>query len=73
MIPCPYCGSTPILIQYRGVIAHRKHFAYRMTCSSCGASTWFSCTRNAAKRAWDRGDVTRMTVLEDWDISEVDG
>ena len=60
--PCPYCGSTPIIMQYRG-----------MTCSSCVASTWDSCTRNAAKWAWDRGDVFRVTILEDPDNDEVDG
>lgn len=73
MIPCPYCGGTPTLMQYRGVIAHRKYFAYRMACLSCGASTWDSGTRNAAKRAWENGDVMMMTILEDLDIGEVKG
>ena len=73
MIPCPYCGGTPTLMQYRGVIAHRKCFAYRMTCSSCGASTLDCCTRNFAKWAWDRGDVMKMTLIDDPDIGEVDG
>lgn len=73
MISCPYCGNTPILMQYRGMIAHRKCFAYRMTCSSCGASTLDSCTRNFAKWAWDRGDVMKMALLDDPDIGEVDG
>lgn len=73
MIPCPYCGGTPTLGEYRSELGRIQYLAYRVTCTSCGASTWDGYTRNSTKLAWDRKEVMRMTTLECPDIGEVDG
>lgn len=73
MMSCPYCEGTPILMQHTAVFDHHQYSTYRVMCSSCGASTLDSCTRNAAKWAWDMGNVMRMTILEGPDIDEVNG
>ena len=65
MIPCPYCGGSPDLRHYQIDVPGLLQSFYRVTCTRCGASTDDTVTKNYAKIKWERGDICRMTVVED--------
>ena len=65
MIPCIYCGGSPALRHYEIDVPDYHHFFYRVTCTRCGASTDDSMTKGSARTKWERGDIMKMTVIED--------
>ena len=65
MIPCIYCGGSPALRHYEIDVPDFHHFFYRVTCTQCGASTDDSMTKSSARTKWERGDIMKMTVVED--------
>ena len=65
MIPCIYCGGSPALRHYEIDVPDYHHFFYRVTCTRCGASTDDSMAKGSARTKWERGDIMKMTVVED--------
>lgn len=65
MIPCPYCGGSPYLRLYKIHVPDLHQSLYRITCTRCGASTEDSVTKGSARTKWERGDIMKMTVVED--------
>ena len=64
MIPCIYCGGSPALRHYEIDVPDFHHFFYRVTCTRCGASTDDSMAKGSARTKWERGDIMKMTVIE---------
>ena len=65
MIPCIYCGGSPALRHYDIDAPGLYQFFYRVTCTRCGASTDDSMAKGSARTKWERGDIMKMTVVED--------
>ena len=76
MIPCPYCGGTPILRYFHADLSYYKEAFYRVTCESCGASTSDHLTKRHTMGLWDSGMICNMSVMEERQVKryiEIDG